>query len=226
VTAVDGGGARERVLRAVRAGLGDTPPAAPTAIEAEARALLEMLESIRPRLPATDLAEAFAAQVSASRVGAIVERVASLSELPEAVRRYLDGHGLPASAALQPHPELQALDWSGVETHAAIAPDEAVGVGLARWGIAETGSLVFHSGPDTPILLNFLPLHHLVAVRAESILAHLEDYAAAAAALGPAPRNALLVTGASGTTDIEGSYVRGAHGPGYLHVVLVEGRRA
>ena len=95
-----------------------------------------------------------------------------------------------------------------------------MGIGLARWGIAETGSLVFHSGPDTPILLAFLPLHHIVAVRAGSIVAHLEDYAALAARAGPAPRNAILITGASGTTDIEGSYVRGAHGPGFLHVVL------
>ena len=53
--------------------------------------------------------------------------------------------------------------------------------------------------------------------------AYLEDYAAL---LGrpAAPRNAILITGASGTTDIEGSYVRGAHGPGYLHVVLIEER--
>ena len=36
------------------------------------------------------------------------------------------------------------------------------------------------------------------------------------------PRNVNIITGASGTTDIEGSYVRGAHGPGFLHVVLVE----
>ena len=32
----------------------------------------------------------------------------------------------------------------------------------------------------------------------------------------------VLVTGASGTTDIEGSLVLGAHGPRYLHVVIVE----
>ena len=53
-------------------------------------------------------------------------------------------------------------------------------------------------------------------------MAHLEDYAALAARAGPAPRNVILITGASGTTDIEGSYVRGAHGPGFLHVVLLE----
>jgi L-lactate utilization protein LutC len=36
-----------------------------------------------------------------------------------------------------------------------------------------------------------------------------------------APRTIALVTGASGTTDIEASYVRGAHGPRFLHVVLI-----
>jgi L-lactate dehydrogenase complex protein LldG len=124
--------------------------------------------------------------------------------------------------ALQPAAELMGLDWRGIEIRTAIAPDEAVGVGLARWRIAETGSLVVHSGPDTPVLLGFLPLHHVVAVRAGSIVAYLEDYAGLAARAGPAPRNDNLITGASGTTDIEGSYVRGAHGPGFLHVVLVE----
>jgi len=34
--------------------------------------------------------------------------------------------------------------------------------------------------------------------------------------------NLNLITGASGTTDIEGSLVLGAHGPRYLHVVIVE----
>ena len=77
---------------------------------------------------------------------------------------------------------------------------------------------MFHSGPDTAVLNHFLPLHHLAAVRARDILRHLEDYAAVA---GAAPRNANLITGASGTTDIEGSYVRGAHGPRFLHVILV-----
>ena len=57
-------------------------------------------------------------------------------------------------------------------------------------------------------------------LRRDSLLPHLEDYAAAVQAAA-APRNAILITGPSGTTDIEGSYVRGAHGPGFLHVLLV-----
>jgi len=45
-----------------------------------------------------------------------------------------------------------------------------------------------------------------------------------AARAGVPPRNLNLITGASGTTDIEGSYVRGAHGPLFLHVILVNER--
>jgi L-lactate dehydrogenase complex protein LldG len=37
------------------------------------------------------------------------------------------------------------------------------------------------------------------------------------------PRNLNLITGAGGTTGIGGSYVRGAHGPRHLHIVLAEG---
>lgn len=210
--------ARETILAAVRAGLGGERREA-SAIAADARALLDAPELIRPALVDPDLVEAFVARASAPAVGMTIERTASLRDLPGAVRRYLAGHGLRPSIALQPTPELGALDWAGFEIRASAAPDEPVGVGLARWGIAETGSLVLHSGPDTPVLLAFLPLHHIVALRAGTILPHLEDYAALAF---PAPRNANLITGASGTTDIEGSYVRGAHGPGFLHVVIVE----
>ena len=213
--------ARESILAAVRAGLGGNRRE-PGAIAAEAASLLVSPELIRPRLPNSSLVELFAERATAPKLGTTLERVESLSELPQAVRRYLAAHGLPSALALQPAAELNGLDWQGIEVRTAIAPDEAVGIGLARWGIAETGSLVVHSGPDTPILLAFLPLHHIVAVRAGSIVAHLEDYAALAARAGPAPRNAILITGASGTTDIEGSYVRGAHGPGFLHVVLLE----
>ena len=78
--------------------------------------------------------------------------------------------------------------------------------------------MVFSS---TTFLLAFLPLHHIVVLRADRILAYLEDYAAVIAGGDGPPRNAIMITGPSGTTDIEGSYVRGAHGPGFVHVILV-----
>lgn len=205
---------RDRILAAVRAGLGPERRD-PAAIAAEADALLADPDAIRPRLAAPSLVEAFAAKAGA--LGTTIDRVADLDAVPAAVARYLAGHGL-AAVALQPAPDLAGLDW--LDAHASVAPDEAAAVGLARWGIAESGSIVIHSAPDSPILAAFLPLHHIVVLHASAILPHLEDYAARLDA-GVPPRNAILITGPSGTTDIEGSYVRGAHGPGFVHVILV-----
>jgi L-lactate dehydrogenase complex protein LldG len=210
---------RDRILGAIRAGLG-SPPAPLQDIAAEAMALLAEPDLIRPRLGNGDLVETFAQHFISQKLGGTLETIPNLDALPETVRRYMTGHGLPLAVALQPVAELLALNWDGIETRRTMSKDEAVGVGFARWAIAETGSLVFHSGPDTPILFNFLPLHHVVAVQASTILPHLEDYAEVAARTS-VPRNAGLVTGASGTTDIEGSYVRGAHGPRFLHVIVI-----
>ena len=214
---------RDRILAAVRSGLGPTR-ATPDAIAAEAAALLADPEAIRPRLAAPALDEAFT--IRATGLGTTIDRVTTLAGVPAAVARYLDRNGLGTGVAVQPAPAFAGLDWAGdwgaIRPHATLAPDEPVALGIARWGIAESGSLVVHSAPDTPILLAFLPLHHILVLPVGRILPHLEDYAAAEGGAA-APRNAVLVTGPSGTTDIEGSYVRGAHGPGFLHVILVDG---
>ncbi|MGD9870951.1 MAG: lactate utilization protein C [Thauera sp.] len=212
--------ARETILNAVRAGL-DSRKVDAEAARREADALLQDLDAIRPELPAGALVDAFIARVTSPKVAATAERIKDITELPAAVRRYLDAHDLPPHVALQPAAVLEDLDWVALETRDGVKPDDVVGIGIARWGIAETGSLVFHSGPETPILANFLPLHHIVMVRERSILAFLDDYAVAVAGQRP-PRNVNLITGASGTTDIEGSLVLGAHGPAHLHVVIVE----
>jgi L-lactate dehydrogenase complex protein LldG len=52
---------------------------------------------------------------------------------------------------------------------------------------------------------------------ARNVLAYLKYDAPAHVTL---PHN--LITGASGPADVEGSYVRGTHGPRHLHIVLVE----
>jgi len=177
---------------------------------------------VRPALPLPNLTECFLQRVAVSKVGATAGRAASIAKVPEAAARYLAARKLPARIALQPSSSLIALDWSAAGIACDGVIDDGIVVGLARWGIAENGTLVMHSASDAPILLNFLPSVHIVAVHASSIVAHLEDYAAAARRAGdPAPRNACLITGASGTTDIEGNLVLGAHGPRELHIVVI-----
>jgi len=188
-------------------------------IAREAAVLLDRVPDLRPERVTGDPAEAFLARLTGPAIGATATRVPSLVDAPAAVRAYLDAHSLPARIALRPHPRL-ALDWSGFATHRAIAVDETASVFLAPYAVAETGSLVFRSGPDMPVLLAFLPLHCIVVIEAENVVPWLED-CAAIEAKRPAPRNLNLITGASGTTDIEGALVRGAHGPAHLHVIFV-----
>jgi L-lactate dehydrogenase complex protein LldG len=216
--------ARSAILGAIRSTLtrrrGGVPDLDAAAIAADAAAFRPRATALRPALIAQTPGDAFLARLTSPVVAATAERVDFMEDFPGVVRRYLAAHALAASVTLQPHPDLLGLDWSGIETHSGIDVDEPVAVGLALGGIAETGSLVFHSGPESPTLLAFLPMHHIVAVRAETIWTDLEEYADVLARL-PHPRNVNLVTGASGTTDIEGTLVRGAHGPGHLHVVLI-----
>jgi L-lactate dehydrogenase complex protein LldG len=213
--------ARDDILGRVRAALGRRG-IEPATVRGAAGALLADLPSTRPDLPAGSLVEAFIARVTSPKVAATAGRIDTEAALPDAVAAYLEERGLRKAIALQPHGVLQSLDWSGFELRPGVAPDEVAAVGMARGGIAETGSLVFHSGSDSPVLSNFLPLHHIVMLRSADIVAYLEDYAASVAGQAM-PRNVNLITGASGTTDIEGSLVLGAHGPRYMHVVVVGG---
>jgi L-lactate dehydrogenase complex protein LldG len=215
--------ARDDILAAIRRNL-RREPNDPAEISAQANALaLESNES-RPAVVESDLVDAFAARLlSAKVVGASVDRISRLEDAPLAVRRYCDAHGLDPTLALQPDPSLQQLDWSGFTIKSAIGADETLALAKARWAIAETGTFVFHSGPTSPTLMSFLPLHHICMIERARILPHLEDYALKEAG-ARAPRNINLITGASGTSDIEGRLVRGAHGPAFLHAIIIDPR--
>ena len=215
--------ARDDILAAIRQGLthgseGALPRRTPSEIASEAAALLANPAEIRPALAGPDPVAAFIAKCANPALGVTLDRVAGWDPLPAAVAAYLDHHALARRIAVSGDARLDGLTQAGIETHPGTAPDEAAAISVARWGIAETGSVVIHSAPDQPILNAMLPRHWLVAVEETRILPFLDDYAALAK---PAPRNAVLITGSSGTTDIEGYFVRGAHGPGFVHVLLI-----
>lgn len=200
--------AREAILARLRSG-------GPAPVPIDAAGLVQAVE--RPALPPGSAVDIFLQALSGATVSATHDRVATLAELPDAVRRYLAGQGLGPALYLPPDPQLRAHDWGGFDIHDSPAPDEPAALAVARCGVAETGSLVFDTAPVAPMLPNFLALHSIVLLPAQAIVAHLEDIPPS----DPLPRAHYWVTGVSGTTDIEGQYVRGAHGPRYLHVVLL-----
>ena len=215
--------ARDDILTAIQRGLthgseGALPRRTDAQITIEAAALLADLDQIRPVPARPDPVSAFIAKCANPALGVTLDRVAGWDALPAAVTAYLDAQGVARRVALSGDARLDGLSQAGIETHLGTAPDEAAAISVALWGVAETGSVVIHSAPDQPILAAMLPRHWLVVVEESRILPFLDDYAALAA---PAPRNAVLITGSSGTTDIEGYFVRGAHGPGFVHVLLI-----
>ena len=159
------------------------------------------------------------AQASSATVDEVAERAA----VPAAVARYLDAHGLPCRAALWP--ALADFDWASagitVEARAAQGED-AVGITGVFCAIAETGTLLTLSGPDTAATTSLLPETHIAVVPVARVLATMEEaFALIRAEQGRLPRALNFISGPSRTGDIEQTIVLGAHGPARVHLILI-----
>ncbi len=213
--------ARQKVLADVRAALGGGRPD-PASVAREAAALVVSLEQVQPQFPHQSNFERFVERAGSERLTASLAQLASFDAVPDAVRAYLEKSALPPTLSLVRAPILADLEWEPLSIQKEIGPNESVAVSLAAYAIAETGSLVMETGPASPMLFSFLPLHHLVVIEAGKILRTMEDYWALRRAEETAdPRAITFVTGTSGTADIEAKNVRGAHGPRYLHILVI-----
>jgi len=214
-------GARERILARIRKAQG-RGLSRPSQAELEA---IDTYLSAHPRgtLPPieADLVARFRARAEAMQC--TVEEVAAEIEVPPAVARYLKSAGVPATGCVWP--ELAHLDWrgSGLDLYAREANgNDAVGVTGAFAAIAETGTLVLASGPDTPASASLLPETHVAVIGAARVVTHMEDaFELAREAFGELPRAINFVSGPSRTADIDQTIVLGAHGPSRVHIVLV-----
>ncbi len=212
--------ARAEILQRVRAGLGRGDAAARRAA-AEA-SISNPTRGPQPQL-AGDLVARFASK--AHYLASSVARVGSPAEVPAAVARYLNEQGLPPQAVATG--DVARLDWIG----AALAVSERVAVDADQTGIsgcfcaiAETGTLMLLSGPQTPASVSLLPETHIAVVPVGRIVATMEDaFALLRAEHGGLPRAVNFISGPSRTGDIEQTIVLGAHGPCRVHLILVEG---
>ncbi len=221
---------RDEILGRIRAGLGRG------ALEGARRAALEAKLANPPRnlVPARAAALDHADQVElfiemAGKVDTQVTRVKDLAEVPGAIADYLAQKNLPTEIRRAPHPLLDQVPWQAwptlsIQTGRAEGAD-AVGVGAPLAGVAETGTLAYASGPESPATVNFLPETHIAVLRAKDVVAAYEDVFARVrekSAGGPFPRTVNFITGPSRTADIELTLILGAHGPKRLHIVLVD----
>jgi L-lactate dehydrogenase complex protein LldG len=212
--------AREAVLARVRAALGRCGP------DDEARAAAHAYvaarrQGPRPALP-DDLVQRFVDRARA--MASTVERVPSLADVPAAVAR----HAAPDAASIRAigWPVLAELPWrsQGIAFEARPATGaDAIGITGCFCAIAETGTLVFVTGADTPSATFLLPDTHVAVVRRDRIVAGMEEaLARVRGECAAMPRAVNLVSGPSRTGDIEQTIVLGAHGPRRVHIILLD----
>ena len=225
---------REQILGSIRKSLKRGPVAEARAVELRARLDAHARNVIPERAAGLDPA----AQVElfirmAEGVQASVVRVKSAAEVPGAVAEYLADKNLPSKLVMTPDPQLEGIPWADrplLEIRRGRAEDgDLTGVTACVAGVAETGTLMLTSGPESPTRNNFLPDHHLVVMRRDQVVATYEDgfdrLRAGAKADGGEwvpPRTVNFITGPSRTGDIEQKIELGAHGPRRLHIILIE----
>ncbi len=214
---------RDDILGRVRARLNRTPENAAAGRAALEATLAERAQGPRPALPTQKSALVERLVEKSLAYSSSVDRIGRYAEAPAAVARYLAGLNLPPRAVVWP--QLAHLDWTGaglaVEARGARDRD-LVGITGCFCAIAETGTLMLASGPQSPASVSLLPETHIALVPVSRIVAGMEEaFALARAELGALPRAVNFISGPSRTGDIEQTIVLGAHGPYRVHLILV-----
>ena len=210
--------AKDEILGRVRRGVGKDDFVRRRA--AAVASLATMERGPQPTMNA-DLAARFRAK--AEYLSSTVAGIASLAEAPAAVAAYLAANHLAAEAVATA--DVGGLDWVGcglkVEARSAVDADKT-GISGCFSAIAETGTLMLLSGPQTPATVSLLPETHIALVDISRIVPTMEDaFALLRAEHGSLPRAVNFISGPSRTGDIEQTIVLGAHGPCRVHLILI-----
>lgn len=208
---------REHILHKVRTALGRSVGQAPAPAPAP-----------RLRIPEVD-AEA--------RLASFFRRIESLAgktfhaaaaeEARAYVERVVDGRPAVASNA----PFLRECGITGlasVQTGFTAAAElraacvaAACGITSADYALADTGTLVLLSSPEEARMISLLPAAHLAVVPRRRILTGLDELFSRLERPADQTSSMVLITGPSRTADIEQILIRGVHGPGEIHVIVV-----
>ena len=192
--------------------------------------LQSLMKARRPAAPVSqialpDLADGLAAGFIARASAAVAQTqvIAGIAEAPRIIAEILRSAGAPLEIHVPAVSPLLQLPWS-TAPELAVSTEPPNGnqsaVSAADFGIAETGTAVFLSGPNSPSSWHFRPGREFILISKACILPRLEDVIARISAQGIIPATVNLVTGPSRTADIEQTIELGAHGPRDLHLLI------
>ncbi|MDE2440313.1 MAG: lactate utilization protein C [Betaproteobacteria bacterium] len=189
------------------------------------RAAAEAVLNARLRGPQPTISDGLIERfrVKAESLASTVDAVSDRKDAPAAVAAYLSANGLPMRVVVAQ--EIESLDWSGcaiVSAARGAVDSDQVGVTACFCAVAETGTLMLLSGPDSPATVSLLPETHIALVDTSRIVATMEDaFALLRAEREAVPRAINFISGPSRTGDIEQTIVLGAHGPCRVHLILI-----
>jgi L-lactate dehydrogenase complex protein LldG len=180
-----------------------------------------------------DLVERFREEFT--RAGGQLHVVADRAEVANTVAEFVRSRSirrllLGCGELLDSLPLVQLLHHAGVEVASPGLVEGSqrgtrfaaeMGVTEVDYLVAETGSVVVASRPEHPRSLSLLPPIHVAVAERRQLIADLFDLFEL---LGgeDLPACLSIITGPSKTGDIELRLVTGVHGPGEVHVVLVD----
>jgi L-lactate dehydrogenase complex protein LldG len=103
----------------------------------------------------------------------------------------------------------------------ALCATAACGISGADYALADTGTLVLLSSRQEARLISLLPPVYIAVVERQRLLTGLDELLSLLPRPAEQTSSMVLITGPSRTADIEQILVRGVHGPGEIHVVVV-----
>ncbi len=122
-------------------------------------------------------------------------------------------------------PELEGLLHELEIEPLAARPDQAepaaAGLTTAMAAVAYSGSLVVDGSEPGELTASLLPLVHIALIPADRIVFSIQEAVQFVDRAGM-PRAAVFITGPSRTADIELTLVRGVHGPGVTHAIILD----
>jgi L-lactate utilization protein LutC len=175
------------------------------------------------------LPDLFARQARAAAMSVELLRVEELFDRLEAFLRENNCKSvcLPVSKLLDSLDLAGVLKQRGFEAHRwdeLTADDTYVfdcGVTDAYAAVAETGSIVMKASPSHGRVLSLTPPIHVAILEPKVFVPDLVDLFEKVQREG-AGSGVTLITGPSKTSDIEGQLVTGVHGPGKVHVFVLQ----
>jgi L-lactate dehydrogenase complex protein LldG len=113
-------------------------------------------------------------------------------------------------------------DFADREELRAACTSADFGITGADYALADTGSLVMLSSRREARMVSLLPPMHIAVVPREAILTGLDELYTVLPNPAAVTSSMVFITGPSRTADIEQILVRGVHGPGEIHVIVVD----